>query len=300
MRGARHPRPTRLAIAGVVAVAAVSMAPAALAAGPIARAPGTAAPERIVSMNLCADELLLRLADPDQIAAVTYLARDPRQSTVASLAAGVPVNRAQAEEIVRLDPDLVIAGRYTTRATVDMLRRVGAPIMELDVPATLPGVEEQILGVGRAVGQPARAEAMVARIRTAFNGAPRVPSPDAPTALVVAPNGFTVGPGSLVDALVTAAGLRNLGAEARFARQRRISLEGIVRLAPDVLIIDADETSPARAYEMLHHPAIARIPSRPVVVRISPRLWTCAGPQIVEALDTLRHAARAAGERRTP
>lgn len=299
MRGARHPRPARFAAVGVLAAAALSMASAAPAAGPVGRAPGTTAPGRIVSMNLCADELLLRLADPGQIAAVTYLARDPRQSTVATLARDVPVNRAQAEEIVRLDPDLVIAGRYTTRATVDMLRRVGAPIVELDVPATLSDVEDQILGLGQAVGQPARAGEMVARIRSAFDGTPRVPGPEAPTALMVAPNGFTVGSGSLVDTLITAAGLRNLGAEARFAHQRRISLEGIVRLAPDVLIIDADETSPARAYEMLHHPVIAAIPSRPEVVRISPRLWTCAGPQIVEALETLRASGRAA-RGRTP
>ncbi len=86
-----------------------------------------AAPVRVVSMNLCADELVLRLADRDQVLAVTYLARDSRGSTVATEAVGLPVTRGLTEEVVALKPDLVIAGAFTTRTTVGMLKRVGAP-----------------------------------------------------------------------------------------------------------------------------------------------------------------------------
>ncbi|APT34867.1 ABC transporter substrate-binding protein [Methylobacterium phyllosphaerae] len=94
-----------------------------------------AAPVRVVSMNLCADELVLRLADRDQVLAVTYLARDSRGSTVATEAVGLPVTRGLTEEVVALKPDLVIAGAFTTRTTVGMLKRVGAPVLELGVPA---------------------------------------------------------------------------------------------------------------------------------------------------------------------
>ncbi len=103
-----------------------------------------AAPVRVVSMNLCADELVLRLADRDQVLAVTYLARDSRGSTVATEAVGLPVTRGLTEEVVALKPDLVIAGAFTTRTTVGMLKRVGAPVLELGVPADLDGVRAQI------------------------------------------------------------------------------------------------------------------------------------------------------------
>ncbi|MEW5424778.1 ABC transporter substrate-binding protein [Amorphus sp. 3PC139-8] len=249
-----------------------------------------AAPERVVSMNLCADELLLRLADPDQIVSVTYLGQNPDQSTVADKAARYPANHGLAEEILRLSPDLVVAGRYTTRTTVDFLRRVGEPVLELEVPTTLPEVEAQIRMLGDRLGQSERAEAMVAEIAGAFVG-PATPDDDAPTAVVFAPNGFTVGAGSLVDTVIEAAGLRNLGAEQDLGRYRRLSLEQLARLKPDVLILNAEETSPALAYEVLHHPILDRLPKAPLVVSLSPRLWTCAGPALVDALALLRQAA---------
>lgn len=282
-----------LGAAATVAFAAAAGPRPAAADGP------SAAPARVVSMNLCADELLLRLADPDQVASVTYLSQDPDQSTVAAEARLHPVNHGRAEEVLRLDPDLILAGRSTTRAAVDLLRRVGAPVVELDVPATLPEVESQIRALGAILGNPARADAMIAEIEAAFAGREGPPAGDAPTAVVFAPNGFTVGEGSLVHAIIEAAGLRNLGAEQDLGAYRHLPLERLMALAPDVLIVNADETSPARAFEVLHHPALRKLPGRPVIVRLSPKLWTCAGPEIVRALSILTDAAGRAGGRRS-
>ena len=55
-------------------------------------------PGRIVSLNMCVDELILRLAQPQNIASVTWLSRDPKNSNVAELGAGVPFNHGLAEE----------------------------------------------------------------------------------------------------------------------------------------------------------------------------------------------------------
>ena len=65
---------------------------------------GNAAPQRIVSLNLCADELVLRLAAPGTVKSVTWLARDPALSNVSALAQDVPVNRGLAEDVVPLAP----------------------------------------------------------------------------------------------------------------------------------------------------------------------------------------------------
>src|SRR5262249_11112717 len=59
-------------------------------------------PTRIVSTNLCTDELVLRLADLRNIASITWLSRG-RLSNVAALAEQVPVNHGLAEEIIPLN-----------------------------------------------------------------------------------------------------------------------------------------------------------------------------------------------------
>ncbi|MGC1996506.1 MAG: ABC transporter substrate-binding protein, partial [Pseudolabrys sp.] len=61
-------------------------------------APGK--PRRIVSLNMCVDELVLRLAEPQNIASVTWLSRDPKNSHVAELGARIPVNHGLAEDII--------------------------------------------------------------------------------------------------------------------------------------------------------------------------------------------------------
>ena len=78
----------------------------------------TERPARIVSLNMCTDELVLRLADPARIASVTWLSQDPRNANMAEAARRIPANHGLAEEALGFRPDLVVAGAYTTRATV--------------------------------------------------------------------------------------------------------------------------------------------------------------------------------------
>lgn len=249
-----------------------------------------AAPRRIVSMNLCADELVLRLADLDQVVSVTWLARDPKGSNVATLAMQVERNRGLAEEVMAARADLVIAGRYTTRTTVFLLQQMGQPVLELDVPETFDAVRDQIRLVAAAVGHPERGEAMIAEMEARLAaigegaGAP-------PRAVVLRPNGYTVGAGSLVDTLITRAGFANLAADPGLAAYRQMPLEVLVQARPDFVILDSEPyPEPALAYEVLQHPVLARLPNRPRVIGLPSRLWTCAGPAIVEAVEIMAQA----------
>ena len=82
--------------------------------------PAAAAPARVVSTNLCTDQLAMLLAAPGQLVSVSWLAADPRSSTMAAEAARYPANHGLAEEIFLLSPDLVLAGSYTARTAVDL------------------------------------------------------------------------------------------------------------------------------------------------------------------------------------
>lgn len=247
-------------------------------------------PQRIVSLNLCADELVLRLADRDHVASVTWLARDPRGSNVADLARDVPVNRGLAEEIVALKPDLVVAGAFTTRTTTALLRRLGIPVLELDAPESLDATYAQIRQVADRLGVPGRGAALVGEMQAAFARLPPAPA-YRPTALVLRPNGFTAGRGTLADEVLSRAGLENLAARLSPDRMGQLPLEDIVRAQPDLLVINAAQDGPpALADEILHHPALAPLAMAGRTVSLPTRLWACAGPELAEAAHRLAAA----------
>jgi len=118
---------------------------------------------------------------------------------------------------------------------------------------------------------------------------------------VLRPNGFTVGPGSLVDEILSRAGLDNLAARLDIAADAQVPLEVVALLGADILILDRDEASaPSLADATLDHPAIAALASRMTIVSLPARLWTCGGPEIAEAVERLAAAAAARGREATP
>ncbi|WP_026381826.1 ABC transporter substrate-binding protein [Afifella pfennigii] len=262
-----------------------------------AAAPAAARPQQVVSINLCADQLLMRLADPQQIASLTYLARDKSMSNLADEARDFPVNRGLAEEVMRYEPDLVLAGRYTKRVTTDLLKRIGVNVLELDVPRTIEEVEAQIRLVGGALGQEARAEALVREIEGKRLAAEDGATPQRPTAVIYEPNGYTVGAGSLIDTLLSLSGLSNLAAERGMQNYGRLPLESLVTLSPDVLVIGTPRETPALATELVRHPVLSHMPRPMEIAAVPPRLWVCAGPEMFEAVAILRQAAAQARAR---
>lgn len=251
-------------------------------------------PARIVSLNLCADELVLRLADRKNVASVTALSRDPDNSNVAGLAAQVAVNHGLAEEVIPLDPDLVVAGSHTTRTAVGLLRRAHFALVELAVPRSFAEVREQIRTVAGAVGEPERGERMITAMDDGLADFARAAPAVRRRALVLAPNSFAAGSGSLADEVITAAGLANVAPTLGVGAYGRVALELVVTARPDVLILDARRDGPPSwATELLRHPVLAGMPGDTRLVTLPSRLWSCAGPAIIEAVARLARVAGA-------
>jgi iron complex transport system substrate-binding protein len=260
--------------------------------------PAFAKPQRVVSLNLCADELALRLADPGVVKSVTWLSQDPRSANTAAMAAALPANDGHAEEALAYDPDLVLVGPFADPASIALLKEVGAPVVEVGAPQTLDGVRRQIRDLAATLGEPRRGEALIADMEARLASVAVDPSQPRLKAVVLRPNGFTVGPGSLVDEILTRAGLDNLAARLDIAADQQVPLEVVALLGADVLILDRDEQSaPSLADAALDHPAIAALARRMTIVSLPSRLWTCGGPEIVEAVERLAAAAKAARAR---
>jgi iron complex transport system substrate-binding protein len=227
---------------------------------------------RVVSLNLCTDDFLILLA-PEQIAAVSPLARDPSLSVVAGPAARLPWVRADAEAVLALHPDLVLAGPYGARATLASLEQHGLRVERVPLPETFAEIREQTRHIGELLGEPARAAALLDGMNRVLAVVPHAPA----TAIALEARGWSAGPGSLADAVLRAAGLRDVGTGGQ------MSLETIAAHPPDLLVVSPPPAFPSLATEMSRHPALAAIPVR----MIPPAMLACGGPWTAEAVALL-------------
>ena len=78
-------------------------------------------PQRIVSTNICTDQLLIKLVDQKRIASLSHLASDPHSSWIATEASTLHLNRGTAEEVISLNPDLIITSTFSFRPTLSIL-----------------------------------------------------------------------------------------------------------------------------------------------------------------------------------
>ena len=164
-------------------------------------------PQRIASFNLCADQLVVALADPSQIVGLSPYASDPRISAVAEQARKFPKLPLQAEALVPHRPDLVLVGTWDRPLTQRLLRSLGFRVVGVDVVANLDAARAQIRDVAKLLGHPERGEALIARIDAAQRRLAAAPRPASSSAMLIGNNGYTVGPDSLASALMTEAGL---------------------------------------------------------------------------------------------
>ena len=250
------------------------------------------APRRIVSLNICTDEMTLRLADRARIASITWLSRDPAASNVASLAASVPVNYGLAEQVIPLNPDLVLAGRFTTRTAVALLRQAHFPVVEFGIADSVAGVRTQIRRMAALLKVQARGEQLIDDIDRRLASIGPVVGEPRPTALVFNPNGFTVGPGTLADEIMQRAGLDNAAAHMTLGNYSEVPLELIATSAINLLIVNSSRDGPpSLATEILHHPVLARLGANTRIVVLPSRQWGCPGPAVVEAIERLKAVA---------
>lgn len=251
-----------------------------------------AAPKRVVSMNLCADQLAMMVAAPGQLVSVSWLAQDPASSAMAEEARAYPANHGRAEEVFMMRPDLVLAGSFTSRATVSILRRLGVQVEEFALASKLDEIPDRIAQMGASLGREAEAARLIAAFRSDLAEARREVEPRPRAALHYA-NSYTSGAGTLAGDIVAAAGLANIGAELGFEGMAQLSLELLVMAEPDLLIEERRYDAPALAEQRLDHPALAPVRANAGSVSVADPTWVCGTPATVGAVRHL--AAVAAG-----
>src|SRR5215469_7192604 len=121
-------------------------------------------PHRIMSLKICTDELLMDLAPPSRIASVTFLSRESAALKLWPEAARIPVNHNSPEEVLATRPDLVLTDSFTTPEMRALLARSGARVVEVPPAENFAQIRVVTRLVGQAVGEPAKAEALIAQM----------------------------------------------------------------------------------------------------------------------------------------
>ena len=257
------------------------------------RAFGAGRPARIVSLVSCLDAILVKVADPGQIAALSRESRDPHASTIAPIARRYPGVRETAEEILVHRPDLVLGSIYTPLPLRSALTRLGVPVLVTDLPKTPAQSHAQVRQIAGAVGYSERGEALVRRIEAALAAARAAPGQPPIDALIFQPNGFTTGPGNLMDAMLTHCGFRNVAVRYGMKQSGRVPLEQLIADPPQVLL--AGETGPGAATwaeRVVTHPALRALDDRMHRATFPMRLFYCGGPVLIETAAALADARR--------
>ncbi|ABD07975.1 Periplasmic binding protein [Rhodopseudomonas palustris HaA2] len=260
----------------------------ALALGLVLPNTSVAGAARIASINMCTDQILIAVADPTQIVGLGPYARDPHLSWSATQARDYPQLSGEAEDLLLLAPDLVLAGRYGKAATRELLRHQAIAVEEFDVPNSIDDVKQQIRRVGDLTGHSERADAIIDRIDRSVARTRAVTARWRDRILPVSRRGWVAGNDGLLSSLLEVAGLSNAATEIGLTHGGFASLEAIVASRPDLLLVADDKAfAEDQGKALLLHPAIQQAypPSRRLV--FPDQLTMCGGPMLPAALDQL-------------
>ena len=122
-----------------------------------------ASPQRVLSLNLCTDQLLMALLPPQRIASITWLSRTEGDPALQALARQLPINHGSPEEVLAARPDLVLAGKLHHRqyARAAASRGDCGPRSGCRLP-DWEGIRRVTLQVAAALGAEPRAHELLA------------------------------------------------------------------------------------------------------------------------------------------
>jgi iron complex transport system substrate-binding protein len=249
-------------------------------------------PRRIVSLNKCADQLLVALVEPSRIASVSPIAADDF-AFMAEVLAQVPANSGRGETILMEGGDFVLAGSFGTRPRMDLLRRQGFEVMTLDPWTSLADGQRQVRNVARRLGAEEAGERLVGRIDGSVARATGIAPPR--TILVLQHGGSTPGRDGIVSEILRAMGLVPYADQLGLPGGGRVSLERVVSAPPDYLLVPTADAG--SAYDLgsafIHHPALVAAVPPERRLTLAPRLSLCGGPATPVLIDALAAEVRA-------
>lgn len=261
------------------------MRAAALTVGLLFAAAPAAAGPRVLSVDQCADQYVLALANPDDIAGVSPRA-DDSDSWLRDQVRGAPRVRPTLEAVTAARPAVVVRYWGGDGRLMGALERRGVRVVQIEDAQDFNGVRANIEAVARALGQPGRGRDLIAGMdrnlmqsRDAWSGE---------DALYLTTAGWTTGRGSLIDAMMRAAGLRNGWDGPAFAP---VSVERLILQPPRRYVLGFFDALRADRRGVGRHPSVRSRTATRAIVSLPGSMLGCPAWFVA---DGSRRIARAA------
>jgi iron complex transport system substrate-binding protein len=231
-----------------------------------------AAPKHIVSMNPCADAILLQVANPEQVAAISHYSRDLRSSSIPlAQAKRFSVTYGAAEEVIALKPDMVIVSSFTPLATRAIFAQLGIKIVVFGMVSTVDENYAQVREIAALAGHPVRGEQLIGRIKNTIRAAKSDKKPL--TALVRTNSGLVLGEGTLIHAVMRESGFTNHSAALGLGISDTLPLEPLLLNSPQIIFTVGEQP---------HHPIFSRLQKHTALRAMPNNLINCGGPSLIE------------------
>lgn len=288
-------RPTTLSSAGAaVLLSLIGWASTTQPARAADQVIGAAASPTLASMDYCADQYILALADRDQILALSKDATSV-YSLFRERATGIPQLRGNSEDMLALAPDMVVRQWKGSPAVDALFERAG--IMPISIPfaGSPQAALDSLIAFGEQIGRGEQARAYAARRHTMRQQLATWPATGL-KALYVTPSGYTAGGGTSVDAIIRSAGLDTMATDYDLQGWHPLPLESIIRSAPDVIITSFfDLPGPASRWSSAQTPQIRDLLADLPVIDLPASHLSCNGLFDIEAAHFIREKAQKMG-----
>ena len=219
-----------------------------------------APPQRIVSQTLGSDEILLTLAPPSHLVAISTLSRNANYSNVVEKAQTITGQVSDnVEHILSFNPDLIFVASYSRAETVELLQALGAPVFRLHRFQSIVDINNNIKTIGYAIGEEERAAALIAQMEQDIKMIrANIPRGVQPRIISYTSDNYTAGSHTTFDDMVHIVGAINLAAEQGIEQHVKINSEQILAWQPDFIITQASHGEFAKVrVKILQMPAIA-------------------------------------------
>lgn len=246
----------------------------------------------LLSTNLCADLLLLRLAAPEQILALSRQSRALQNTELAEQARAYPHHRGHVEELLALKPDLVLAyAGWAGRRHGKLLARQGIDILAAPYPSDWDHALEVARMIGARIGRAKLAATLTAQADARMHEmAEKLPVKDT---LYLRPNGGTAGRGTYVEDLITRLGLRNLASAQGVHGWGQLPLEHLVMTPPDLVLLGYfDQDRPLTTSGVARHPVLRRLLRAIPSLTLPANGWGCGGLELLKAAEVIVQGVR--------
>ncbi|MYH67186.1 MAG: ABC transporter substrate-binding protein [Dehalococcoidia bacterium] len=227
-----------------------------------------AKPLRIITASVGHDEMTLAIVPNERLVAVGGATKNETYSNVAHLVQEKAEISRDPEVIIAQAPDVVVTSPFMQIEVVEALTRAGIPVIQTELEQGPEARINAILLMGYIYGEEERAWEFADEVQARYDAIVAVTSVKDPKPRVLALTQYSdtlwvAGGGSTEGGVITAAGGLNAAEEAGVSGNQTTSLEGVIAMAPDIIIIAQPVAFGAEEFRqsLLDHEALAELPA---------------------------------------